>query len=86
MVLAEIGAADIPQLIVVNKCDLLGLGADAGRVELDENGDVHRVFVSAKTGAGIPELRAALQARFPRQNTVYSFDQTVDEPPNPAAQ
>jgi len=86
MVLAEIGAADIPQLIVVNKCDLLGLGADAGRVELDENGDVHRVFVSAKTGAGIPELRAALQARFPRQNTVYSSDQPVDEPPSTAAQ
>jgi len=68
-VLEEIGAASIPQLIVVNKCDLLGLGSDAGRSETDENGVVSRVFVSARTGAGIPELRAALQARFPRQNT-----------------
>lgn len=76
LVLEEIGAADIPQLIVVNKCDLLGLGTDAGRVELDDTGLARRVFVSAKTGAGIPELRAALQARFPRQNT-YSND-TID--------
>ena len=68
LVLEEIGASDIPQLIVVNKCDLLGLGTDAGRVELDDTGLASRVFVSAKTGAGIPELRAALQARFPRQN------------------
>lgn len=75
LVLEEIGAADIPQLIVVNKCDLLGLGTDAGRVELDDTGLARRVFVSAKTGAGIPELRAALQARFPRQNT-YSNDIT----------
>ena len=67
-VLHEIGAASIPQLIVVNKCDLLGLGTDAGRIELDEQGLAKRVFVSARTGAGIPELRSALQARFPRQN------------------
>jgi GTP-binding protein HflX len=74
LVLEEIGAADIPQLIVVNKCDLLGLGTDAGRVELDDTGLARRVFVSARTGAGIPELRAALQARFPRQNSHYSND------------
>jgi GTPase len=72
LVLEEIGASDIPQLIVVNKCDLLGLGTDAGRVEIGENGLVSRVFVSAKTGAGIPELRAALQARFPRPTIDYT--------------
>ena len=71
LVLEEIGASDIPQLIVVNKCDLLGLGTDAGRVELGETGLASRVFVSAKTGAGIPELRAALQARFPRPSIDY---------------
>ncbi len=72
-VLQEIGAADIPQLIVVNKCDLLGLGTDAGRIETDESGAASRVFVSARTGAGIPELRSVLQARFPRQNS-YPYD------------
>lgn len=73
LVLEEIGASDIPQLIVVNKCDLLGLGTDAGRVEIGEDGLASRVFVSAKTGAGIPELRAALQARFPRPSIDYSL-------------
>jgi GTPase len=72
MVLEEIGASDIPQLIVVNKCDLLGLGTDAGRVEIGDNGLASRVFVSAKTGAGIPELRSALQARFPRPTIDYA--------------
>ena len=75
LVLEEIGASDIPQLIVVNKCDLLGLGTDAGRVEIGEDGLVSRVFVSAKTGAGIPELRSALQARFPRPTIDYSLTQ-----------
>ncbi len=73
-VLEEIGAAEIPQLIIVNKCDLLGLGSDAGRVETDDIGQARRVFVSSKTGAGIPELRAVLQARFPRQTTEYMAD------------
>ncbi len=75
LVLEEIGASDIPQLIVVNKCDLLGLGTDAGRVEIGDNGLASRVFVSAKTGAGIAELRAALQARFPRPTIDYTLTQ-----------
>ena len=75
LVLEEIGASDIPQLIVVNKCDLLGLGTDAGRVEIGDNGLASRVFVSAKTGAGLAELRAALQARFPRPTIDYTLTQ-----------
>jgi GTPase len=69
IVLDEIGATDVPRLIVVNKCDLSGLTSEAGRVETDpETGLATRVFVSARTGEGIPELRAALQVHFPRQN------------------
>ncbi len=81
LVLEEIGAAEIPQLIIVNKCDLLGLGSDAGRVETDDIGQARRVFVSSKTGAGIPELRAVLQARFPRQSTDYTagFEASQDQ-------
>ncbi|MFN3630045.1 MAG: GTPase HflX [Casimicrobiaceae bacterium] len=67
-VLDDIGARDIPRLIVINKCDLGGLSDEAGRIDLDEHGQAKRIFVSARTGAGIPVLRAALQARFPRQN------------------
>jgi len=72
-VLAEIGAGQIPQLIVVNKCDLLGLGHDAGRIELDPLGLPARVFVSARTGEGIDALRRALQAHFPRQHGVQAW-------------
>jgi GTPase len=78
LVLAEIGAADVPRLIIVNKCDLSGLTSEAGRVEYDaDTGLPTRVFVSARTGQGIPELRAALQAHFPRQNTGYDLTDSV---------
>ena len=56
-VLAEIGAERIPQLQVWNKCDLSGL---APGVERDEYGRICRVFLSARTGAGLGGLRAAL--------------------------
>jgi GTPase len=78
MVLDEIGAADVPRLIVVNKCDLSGLTNDAGRIEIDPaTGLPNRVFVSARTGEGIPALRAALQAHFPRQNTGYEHSESA---------
>ncbi len=56
-VLAEIGAADVPQIIVMNKIDLTPLQA---RVERDACGKICRVFVSARTGAGLDSLREAL--------------------------
>jgi GTP-binding protein HflX len=59
-VLAEIGAAGIPQLEVWNKIDLAGGGALAPGVERDQYGRISRVFVSARTGAGLAELRSAI--------------------------
>jgi GTP-binding protein HflX len=56
-VLAEIGAGDIPQILVWNKADLSGLQPG---VERDEYGRIRRVFVSARTGAGLAELRGAI--------------------------
>jgi len=56
-VLAEIGAQDIPQILVNNKIDLLG--GEAG-VERDEYGKIRSVRLSAISGAGLDELRAAL--------------------------
>jgi GTPase len=61
-VLAEIGAATVPQIRVFNKCDLAGL---APGVERDACGTISTVRVSALTGAGTAELRAALAERFP---------------------
>jgi len=60
-VLAEIGAADVPQVIVWNKIDLIGDGDEVGPgVERDECDNIRRVRVSARTGTGLDLLRAAL--------------------------
>ena len=56
-VLEEIGAGGVPQLLVWNKTDLSGLAPGAER---DEYGRIRRVFVSARTGAGLAELRGAI--------------------------
>ncbi len=56
-VLTEIGAQHIPQIVVYNKIDLQGLEAGVKR---DEYGKIASVHLSAKTGAGLAELRAAL--------------------------
>lgn len=58
-VLEEIGAADLPQVVVWNKIDLLGGGIGPG-VERDECDNIARVRVSARSGAGLDLLRAAL--------------------------
>ena len=57
-VLEEIGATEVPTLLVFNKVDLLG-EQHAG-IERDENGKPWRVWVSAHTGAGIGDLLAAI--------------------------
>jgi GTP-binding protein HflX len=56
-VLAEIGAADVPQILVWNKIDATHA---APEVERDEYGRIARVRLSARTGAGVELLRAAL--------------------------
>jgi GTP-binding protein HflX len=56
-VLAEIGAQNIPQIVVYNKIDLQGLEAGVKR---DEYGKIASIHLSARTGAGLAELRAAL--------------------------
>ncbi|MBV7482401.1 GTPase HflX [Bordetella sp. BOR01] len=56
-VLAEIGAAAIPTILVHNKIDRAGL---APRVERDAHGTIARVFVSATERAGLDALRGAI--------------------------
>ena len=63
-VLAEIGASDIPQVLVFNKLDQL---EDTQRprvlrdtIEMAAGVRVPRVFISAQSGEGMPELRAIL--------------------------
>jgi GTP-binding protein HflX len=62
-VLDEIGAAHVPQLSVLNKRDRLF--GDAPRVGLPPGG----VLVSARTGAAIDELLAAIEAALSRDLT-----------------
>jgi len=56
-VLHEVGADKIPQILILNKIDKQDIPAT---VERDEYGRIARIYLSAKTGAGISELRAAL--------------------------
>jgi GTPase len=62
-VLAEIGAADIPQLLVFNKVDALEPDRQPRQLmdhmELDGQ-PVPRIFVSAHEGTGLPRLREYL--------------------------
>ena len=60
--LAEIGAGDVAQIRVFNKCDIIGMPPG---VERDGCGNISSVRVSAVNGTGLPELRAALAERFP---------------------
>jgi GTP-binding protein HflX len=61
-VLAEIGAREVPRLIVFNKADLLDSehGQCPGELQRDAQGMPCKLWVSAKTGAGLDNLRAAV--------------------------
>jgi GTP-binding protein HflX len=82
-VLAEIGAAQVPQIMVWNKIDLTG--AEPG-VERDEYGKIARVRLSAATSAGLDHLRqalieaaAALHPPYPEERTEGSRNTHVTE-------
>jgi GTP-binding protein HflX len=64
-VLAQIGAAGVPQIQVFNKVDLVESAQP--RVERDADGRVQRVWLSARTGAGVDLLLAALGDYFHRE-------------------
>ncbi|HTF42041.1 MAG TPA: GTPase, partial [Propionibacteriaceae bacterium] len=61
-VLADIGAADIPELIVINKVDR----APAETLSTLHASYPDAVFVSARTGKGIGRLRLTIESRLPR--------------------
>ncbi len=60
-VLADIGAAEIPEIIVINKLDI----APPEAVTQLRAREPHSVVVSAATGAGLAELVAAIEADLP---------------------
>jgi GTPase len=62
-VLAEIGAGDVPELVVINKAD----SADPIEVEGLRLAEPESVVVSARTGDGIDQLLADIERLLPRQ-------------------
>ena len=81
-VLEEIGAANVPRIRVLNKIDACGL--DPG-VERDAYGTISSVRVSALTGAGCGDLRAALAERFPLAQPRAGTDGSDAEPADSGA-
>jgi GTP-binding protein HflX len=56
-VLGEIGAGSVSQVVVLNKTDLTGVPPG---IERDERGNIARLRVSARTGAGLDLVRLAI--------------------------
>ena len=57
LVLAEIGAIKVPQIVVLNQIDKLGMAPEILR---DEYGIINKISMSAITGAGLDLIKAAL--------------------------
>lgn len=64
-VLREIDAHEKPQIEVFNKLDVQDQSSP--RIDCDASGNVVRVWLSAKTGAGVSLMREALCRHFERQ-------------------
>ncbi len=62
IVLSEIGAADIAEQLVINKTD----AADAAKLAALRTQHPDALFVSARTGQGIAELKRRVEERLPR--------------------
>ncbi len=62
--LAEIGASDVPELVVINKAD----AADPITIETVALCERGCVVASARTGQGVDELLAAVESRLPRRD------------------
>jgi 50S ribosomal subunit-associated GTPase HflX len=76
-VLAEIGAAELPQIRVFNKIDRLDPPGQAS-VLRDETGRIAEVRVSAITGAGLSELRTALGEYASKVETAHRTGSTAE--------
>jgi GTP-binding protein HflX len=67
-VLSEVGAADVPELVVINKAD----AADSIELEGLQLSERQSVIVSAATGEGIDKLMAEIERLLPRSQREVS--------------
>jgi GTP-binding protein HflX len=65
-VLADIDAHDVPEIVVINKCD----AADPLVLSRLQRREKHCVLVSARTGAGLEELLQVLEDEVPHFETL----------------
>ncbi len=70
-VLQQIGAADVPQLLVYNKIDLTG---EPPRLTVDEPGRPVAVWISARNGAGLDLLGEAITRLRTEQWRAYELN------------
>jgi GTP-binding protein HflX len=59
-VLKEIGADAVPQILVLNKVDLIDLSTGGAGYRRDEYGRIEQIRLSAKTGEGLEFIKLAL--------------------------
>ncbi len=69
-VLHEVGAGEIPQLLIYNKIDLVDI---APRVDLDAEGNPWRIWLSAARRSGFDGLIEVLRERFCEPTAIYSL-------------
>ena len=66
-VFAEIGASDVPEIVVINKAD----AADPLVLARLQRAEPHSVVVSAKTGEGIADALALVEGELPRPGVEF---------------
>ena len=69
-VLQEVGAGEVPQLLIYNKIDLPEFKP---RIDVDEQGQAWRVWLSARESTGFDNLIKVLQDRFCDETSVYQL-------------
>ena len=69
-VLHEVGAGDVPQLLIYNKIDIAGFDP---RVDLDEQQQAWRIWLSAVSRLGFEELTEVLRGRFCDKTAIYNL-------------
>jgi GTPase len=76
VVLREIGAGDIPQILIYNKIDCL----EDAKARHDKPADGReRLWLSAHTGEGLSELREMLSTRFAQHRLITKLSLPLDQ-------
>lgn len=69
-VLHEVGAGEVPQLLIYNKIDVVGFEP---RIDLDDQNHAWRIWLSAITRSGFDGLIEVLRSRFCEKSAPYNL-------------